>query len=1107
MPDTDVPPEMGSPSVLRMSTTRGLGVGTKTVLFSDVVDSTAVRASVGEHGADTLDEELRRLHEQSIEGNEGQLVKGLGDGWMAVFDSAANAIAASIELQVRLRDRNRRRELAIGLRIGVSTGDVSITGDDYLGTPVVEASRLCSAGEGGEILIAEVVRLLAGSRAGGQLVDRGLLDLKGLPAPVQTWQVVWDMVLSTGPALPSGLAVNDDFAFVGRTHERARLDEAWRRTCRGHINVLLVGGEPGAGKSRLTAEFARDVQETGATLLYGACEDGLAVPYQPFVEALRQLLATAARPRLGAHPEELARLVPEISQRLPGLPEPVSSDPDTERYQLFNAMVDCITDVAADDPVLLVLDDLHWATKPTLQMLRHLVRSNIPSPVLVLLTFRDTEIDASNPLGEALAEFQQSSTAERVTLAGLDTAAIREYLDQIAGYELDERADRLAERLHQETNGNPFFVREVLLHLVESGHLYLQDGLWNIDAGFLTVVPLGARDVIARRLARLPENTQTLLSRAAVIGIDFGMQVLQEVTGLEEDALLDGLELAATARLVDEVGLDQYRFTHALVRSALLDAISGSRRARIHRKIAETLERRAAIEFDLVEELAEHWAAAGDTGDPVKALMYTRLAAQRAAEQLAYDEAVALLMRALDIGRANNISETEEAELLGKLGAAQQSAGDPAHRETLLDAGRLARRLGDTPLLVRSVLDNARTAAVLDVDSDRVELLEAALAATVGTEDPQRARLLANLSFELSFTHDRDRVVRLSDEALELSRSTGSLSDLAFVLSMRVNAFRSPDTLAERLEVCAEIEKVSVELDDPGMRFLAAFRRAEVLMDAGDIDGFRTVVDTMEALTARLRQPMMVWNTTRRMAERELLAGQLDEAARLAETMRVLGRELHLAYADPIHVALTAKIFEAQGKFDDAAALWAPWVDRIHLIGFRFGFAHALARAGRTSEAAEQWERGASGGFIDVDRDLAWLETMGLAADVALFLHDAPRARTLLELLAPYEGHIITSGVGAVCTTEHAIGVAALAAGELDDAVSQLTTAIRVADNIGAPLLRAASLVRLGVARLARGALEDVAQAQRDLDDALAIARAHSAHGLVRDATALLAAR
>jgi tetratricopeptide (TPR) repeat protein len=223
--------------------------------------------------------------------------------------------------------------------------------------------------------------------------------------------------------------------------------------------------------------------------------------------------------------------------------------------------------------------------------------------------------------------------------------------------------------------------------------------------------------------------------------------------------------------------------------------------------------------------------------------------------------------------------------------------------------------------------------------------------------------------------------------------------------------------------------------------------------------------------------------------------------------MRARGVDLRLPYADPIYVSLTAKIFEAQGRFDDAAALWAPWIGRIHLIGFRFGFAHALARGGRTAEATAQWELGTAGEFADVDRDLAWLETMGLAADVALFLHDATRAARLHELLAPYEGHIITSGVGAVCTTEHAIGVAALASGQLDEAVSQLSTAAHVGATIGAPLLHASSLTRLGMALQARGATGDVAEAGEALARALDIARAHAAEGLVGDAAALLPAR
>ena len=214
--------------------------------------------------------------------------------------------------------------------------------------------------------------------------------------------------------------------------------------------------------------------------MYGSCEDGLAVPYQPFVEALRQVLAGATRPNLGPHPEELTRIVPEISDRVPGLSEPTSSDPETERYQLFNAVVDWLIALAADDPVVFVIDDLHWATKPTLHLLQHVVRSRPQAPVLVLVTFRDTEIDSDHPLRDALADLQRSDDVERISLGGLDVDAVRDYIVQLADHQLDQRADVLAERLHTETSGNPFFMREVLLHLAEDGHLYGEDGRWTV---------------------------------------------------------------------------------------------------------------------------------------------------------------------------------------------------------------------------------------------------------------------------------------------------------------------------------------------------------------------------------------------------------------------------------------------------------------------------------------------------------------------------------------------------------------------------------------------------------------------------------------------------
>ena len=744
-----------------MSTGRGVGVGTKTVLFSDVVDSTQLRAALGEHQADALDSELRRLHETGVEGNDGELVKGLGDGWMAVFDGAANAIGAAIELQSRLRDRNRRRDVDVGLRIGLSTGDVSITGDDYLGTPVVEAARLCGAAESGEILIAEVVRLLAGSRAGGQLLDHGTLDLKGLAAPVQTWKVVWDSVAAKRPTVPAGLAIHDEFAFVGRRREQERMEAAWTRAVDGHATVLLVAGEPGAGKTRLTAEFARTAQAAGALIVYGSCEDGLAVPYQPFVEALRQVLAAAARPNLGSHPEELTRIVPEISDRVPGLSEPTSSDPETERYQLFNAIVDWLVALAAEDPVVFVLDDLHWATRPTLHLLQHVVRSNPQARVLILATFRDTDIDAEHPLREALADLQRSDNVERISLGGLDVESVRDYIAaarRSPARSARRRSCRTAPRgderqpfLH--ARGAPALGRGWPLvprgRPVDSRQRVPHRG----SGGSARCDLSPARDACRNRLARC-------CHAAAVIGTDFGLRVLEDVTGFDEETVFDGLEQAMGARLLEEVELDRYRFTHALVRAALLDGLSASRRARIHRQVAETLERSTAKHLDLVEDLAEHWAAAGNAGDASKALTYTRLAAQRASDQLAYDEAAALLRRALQCVVDSGMGERQRAEVLAELGAAQQRAGDPDHRTTLLEAGRLALRLGAADLLVRSVLDNARTAAVLDVDDERVDLLEAALASTasdrrLGPRSPAREPQLRALLHARSRTCGR----------------------------------------------------------------------------------------------------------------------------------------------------------------------------------------------------------------------------------------------------------------------------------------------------------------------------------------------------------------
>ena len=1076
---------------------RARSVQTKTVLFTDGADSTARRTTLGDTEADAVESAGQRAQEAAIAAHGGTLVKSLGDGVMATFDGAAAAIAAAVDIPSGARERARRGGVASPLRIGISTGDVSSTADgDHLGTPVIEAARLCAAAEAEQILIADVVRVLAGSRSVDDLVELGPLDLKGLAAPVSAWEVRWADT-PPGPALlPSGLRYDDGFPFVGRDRERAQLDAAWQRAQAGEVALVLIAGEPGAGKTRLTAELARDAVADGALLLFGSCEDGLGVPHQPFVECIRELLARPGRPRLGSQPGELVRLVPDIVERYPDLPPPLRSDPETERYQLFNAVVDLLGDASSEAPVVLVLDDLHWATAPTLQLLRHVVRARLAAPVLIVGTYRSTEVDGNHPLSAALADLHRTPGVDHVDLSGLEARAVRRYLEGIAGYDLDARADALAARVHAETDGNPFFMREVLLNLVDSGQLYLVDGRWDIQEGYLDAVPARARDVIAQRLTRLGDDAHALLTRAAVIGRDFSLGMLAELAGADEEALLDPLERAIAARLVQEVGVDEYRFTHALVRSSLLDALSVSRRARLHRQVAESLEARGGATSELVEELADHWLAAGQAGDPLKAIAFTRLAAQRAAEQVAHDEAAVLLATALDLARRSGVGGRDEAELLSELGAAQRRAGDPAAHQTLLGAYERALALGATDLLVTAVLEDARTAAVLEADAERVERLERALAAMVDGDWPERERLLANLGFELSFTDDRARSTAVLDEALALARQRGDPSNLAYVLSMRVNAFRWADTAPERLEACTEIESISARLDDPAMHFLAAFRRAQVLMFVGDTAGFRGSVATMGALSDRLGQPIMAWNLARRRAELALIEGDLDLAERAAGEMRKLGLDLQLGNAEPIYVSFVVKVLNLAGQPDRSVALWEEWADRIHLIGFPFGLAQALLLCGRRDDAAARWERSAPRDLRELAHDPWWLETMGIAAEVACDLGDVERSVAIAELLDGHPSHLVTSGVGALCSSDHVLGVAHLGSGDHDAAAAALRRSIDFCASSEAPLLVAGSQVRLAEVLHRRGADADVVEARALLDAASETADRFEARGL-----------
>ncbi len=377
------------------------------MLFTDLVGSTDLLSRLGEAAFD----EVRRGHfatlREALVRHGGEEVKTLGDGVLAVFGAAADAVACAVAIQQAVDRQSRRGPAGLEVRVGLALGDVSFEEDDVFGTPVVEAARLVAAARSGQILATSVVAVVAGGRSDAAFTDLGPVELKGLPQPVPVCQVTWDPLPLSPLPLPN-LLTDVGRIFVGRDGEVDRLGQLWKEATAGERRVALLAGEPGVGKTRLAAELAVRVHEDGAPVLAGRCDEDLGVPYQPFLEALRHYIAHTPtgelRQGLGRHGGELVRLVPELAERLPDLPAALRSDPETERYRLFDAVAVWLASASAQAPLLLVLDDLQWAAKPTLLLLRHVVRSPETARLLVIGTYRDTELDHDHPLLEILAD-------------------------------------------------------------------------------------------------------------------------------------------------------------------------------------------------------------------------------------------------------------------------------------------------------------------------------------------------------------------------------------------------------------------------------------------------------------------------------------------------------------------------------------------------------------------------------------------------------------------------------------------------------------------------------------------------------------------------------
>ena len=1030
-----------------------MAIESATILFTDVVGSTELSQRLSPEAA----EEVRRGHfsilRQAIAETGGTEVKNLGDGLMVAFGSASAALACAVAMQQGVERDNRNHGHSLGLRVGLSGGEVTREDDDYFGDPVVEAARLCALCEGGQVLAKEWVRLTAGRRGRHVYRSLGELTLKGLTDPVQTFEVVWEPFIGTenGTSMPLAgrLVVRPVVGVVGREAEMQTITNTAKRVAGGEgREVLLVSGEAGMGKTTLVAEAARAAFDKGACVLFGHCEEDLATPYQLFAEALEHYVTHAPEEQLlahvKAHGSELSRLVPALASRMRELPPSKATDSDTERFLLFAAVVGLLGTMSNEQPVVLVLDDLQWADKGSLLLLRHLAATEQSMRVLILGTYRDSELSQTHLLTDTLAALHRHRGVSRIELAGLDDSGVVALLEATTGQSLDAVGQSLAKALSRETDGNPFFVSEVLLHLSETGKIY-QDttGRWVADVAMEQLaLPDSVRVVIGARVGRLGNVGVRVLSVASVIGRDFDLDLLARATKTSEDDLLDILDAAASVALVREVAnTGRYCFAHALIQHTLYEDLGHNRRTRTHRLVAEALEDICGDRPGArVGELARHWTGATEPIDLAKAIGYSKQAGDSALSALAPGEALRYYAQALDLyPKVTDPDPVLGIDLAIGLGTAQRQIGDPTSRVTLLTAARQAADLGDTDRLVAAALANNRgyTGNNNATDTDKVDVLEMALD-RLPAGDPDRALVLATLCSEIVIGSPLERLQALADEALAIAESSGDDGTIVRVINQVILPSLVPSLLEQTLARTADALVRAERLGDPVLLFFAAHARASAVFLAGDIDEMDRCIETMGSLAEQIDQPILSWTNTFHLSKRAQIAGDTDLAEKLATEALQIGTDCGQPDAALFWSGQILVVSTQRGTMGELIPLIEQMLDEASAPARVLTpiLAMANAEADHTEDARRLLEEFAAADF-DLPIGPGWITTMHCYAEAAIHCGDAMYAGPLFDRLAPWAEQAVASGsVTASGLVSHSLGGLATALDRYDEADS-----------------------------------------------------------------------
>lgn len=891
--------------------------------------------------------------------------------------------------------------------------------------------------------------------------------------------------------------------FVGREREMAELERLLDETVEGQGRLAMLVGEPGIGKTRTARELSATARERGARVLWGRSHEALGgPPYWLWVQVLRSYVQESdpesLREDMGTGAADIAEIVPEIRERLPDLLAVQGiEDPEQARFRLFDSITRFLKRASERKPMMLVLDNLHSVGKPSLLFLQFLAEELEGAALFVVGTYRDTELTRKHPLSDTLAVLHRESLMVRVLLRGLTLPEVSEFTSSMADA---VPSSQLVDAIHRQTEGNPFFVTEVVRFLAERGDLSGTSSLRSRERGIGGIrIPEGVREAIGHRLNRLSEASNHVLGVASVAGREFHVEELQpllnNVRRLDDEGLLAALEECLACGMLEEVSDSpgRYQFRHALVRETLYDELPAPRRIRLHGQMGEVLEE---LYQDRLEphfaRLAHHFFAAAPVRGSDKVLHYATRAGERAMKLLAFEEASEFFRMALDaVELRNDEDHRARCRLLFELGQAQYKAGE-FHQAigSLEDSASMAKRLGSADQLAEAALALEDLSRRFNVAiGGTISTLEEALAILPAEDSSLRAALVGATARAFCIVGNYERYHTLSRDAVDMARRLGDPRALMSALRVSIFARQNPEEIPKRLAATLEMTKLARELGELEHELESQGHRAMDLIELGKMSLADEAIAEHTRLCEVVRQPFYDYAEASFHGMRATMNGDFELAERRIRQAYVKGQRLGRGSFDGAYGIQMFTLRRLQGRLGDVVTAVKNFAaERGVSSSWRPGLAAIYAELGMVDEARQLLDELAVDDFAAIPNDALWLISITYLAEVVAGLRDTSRAEILYERALRYAGLNVGGQVVCYGAASRYLGLLAGTLSRWEDAEKHFVDALAANNAMHALPWVALTEYDYAVLLLERGRKDDESRARSLLESASATA-------------------